>query len=168
MNSMRALLEQELAGTFDAVPFGVALLRILAATVLAGLIGAEREWRQRPAGLRTHMLVSLAACLYVIVGRELVAEDFVGPEGQMRVDPLHLIEAVTAGVAFLVAGIIITSGGKVQNVTTGASLWLTGAIGLAAGAGHIPLAALTTLVVLLVLVAVSLMERPGDTGDPGD
>jgi putative Mg2+ transporter-C (MgtC) family protein len=102
------------------------------------------------------------------VGRELVAEDFVGPEGQMRVDPLHLIEAVTAGVAFLVAGIIITSGGKVKNVTTGASLWLTGAIGLAAGAGHIPLAALTTLVVLLVLVAVSLMERPGDTGDPGD
>jgi putative Mg2+ transporter-C (MgtC) family protein len=86
----------------------------------------------------------------------------------MRVDPLHLTEAVTAGVAFLVAGIIITSGGKVQNVTTGASLWLAGAIGLAAGAGQIPLAALVTGVVLLVLMAVSVLERRGSTGDLGD
>jgi putative Mg2+ transporter-C (MgtC) family protein len=165
---MRDLIIQELTGTFQTVPFGVALLRILASVILAGLIGAEREWRQRPAGLRTHMLVSLAACLYVIVGRELVNIDFVGPDGDMRVDPLHLIEAVTAGVAFLVAGIIFTSGGKVQNVTTGASLWLVGAIGLACGAGQIPLAAIGTAVVLLVLMLVSVLERPGDTGDPGD
>ena len=114
------------------------------------------------------MLVSLAACLYVIVGREMVNIDFVGNDGQMRADPLHLIEAVTAGVVFLVAGIIFTSGGKVQNVTTGASLWLTGAIGLAVGAGQIPLAALATGMVLLVLLLVSAMERPGDKGDPGD
>jgi putative Mg2+ transporter-C (MgtC) family protein len=165
---MRDLIVQELTGTFQTVPFGVALIRILAAVLLAGLIGAEREWRQRPAGLRTHMLVSLAACLYAIVGRELVNIDFVGDHGQMRADPLHLIEAVTAGVAFLVAGIIFTSGGKVQNVTTGASLWLAGAIGLAVGAGQIPLAALGTLVVLGVLLLVSALERPGDQGDPGD
>jgi putative Mg2+ transporter-C (MgtC) family protein len=67
-----------------------------------------------------------------------------------------------------VAGIIFTSGGKVQNVTTGASLWLVGAIGLAAGVGQIPLAAMATLVVLVVLVIVSALEKPGDTGDPGD
>jgi putative Mg2+ transporter-C (MgtC) family protein len=162
---MRDLLAQELTGTFQTVPLGVALLRIVAAIFLAGLIGAEREWRQRPAGLRTHMLVSLAACLYVIVGREMVNIDFVGGGGEMRADPLHLIEAVTAGVAFLVAGIIITSGGKVQNVTTGASLWLAGAIGLAAGAGQIPLAALTTLVVLAVLALIGSFERPGDIDD---
>ena len=165
---MNDLLEQELIGTFDAVPMGVALLRIMAAVLFAGLIGAEREWRQRPAGLRTHMLVSLAACLYVIVGREMVNIDFVGPDGEMRADPLHLIEAVTAGVAFLVAGIIFTAGGKVQNVTTGASLWLVGAIGLACGAGQIPLAALATVLVLVVLLLVSALEKPGDTGDPGD
>jgi putative Mg2+ transporter-C (MgtC) family protein len=165
---MRDLIAEELTGTFQTVPFDVALLRILAAVLLAGLIGAEREWRKRPAGLRTHMLVSLAACLYAIVGRELANVDFVGPDGDMRVDPLHLIEAVTAGVAFLVAGIIFTSGGTVKNVTTGASLWLAGAIGLAAGAGQIPLAALGTFVVVLVLLLVSAMERPGDLGDPGD
>ena len=165
---MRDLLAQELTGTFAAVPFGVALLRILAAIVLAGLIGAEREWRKRPAGLRTHMLVSLAACLYVIVGRELAAYDFTGAGGEMRVDPLRLIEAVTAGVAFLVAGIIITSGGKVHNVTTGASLWLAGAIGLAAGAGQIPLAALVTLVVLVVLTVVTALEKPNGAGKLSD
>jgi putative Mg2+ transporter-C (MgtC) family protein len=162
---MRDLLLEELTGTFQAVPFGVALLRIVAAVVLAGLIGAEREWRQRPAGLRTHMLVSLAACLYVIVGREMVNTDFVGNGGEMRADPLHLIEAVTAGVAFLVAGIIITSGGKVQNVTTGASLWLAGAIGLAAGAGQIPLAALSTILVLTVLALLGAFEKPGAPND---
>jgi putative Mg2+ transporter-C (MgtC) family protein len=158
---MLDLIAQELRDTFRAVPFPVALLRIVSAVILAGLIGAEREWRRKPAGLRTHMLVSLAACLYVVVGQELVAFDFVThPDGQMRVDPIHLIEAVTAGVAFLVAGIVITSGGQVLNVTTGASLWLAGAIGLACGAGRIPLAALTTTVVLLVLMALaSLVQR---------
>ena len=162
---MQDLIAQELAGTFKAVPFGVAFIRILAAILLAGLIGAEREWRSKPAGLRTHMLVSLAACLYVTVGRELVAVDFGGQEALMRFDPLHLIEAVTAGVAFLVAGIIITSGGKVENVTTGASLWLAGAIGLACGAGLIPLAALATLAVLIVLGALTLVVRQDDAAD---
>lgn len=162
---MQDLIVDEIRGTFRAIPFEVALLRIVAAIVLAGLIGAEREWRRRPAGLRTHMLVSLAACLYVIVGRELVAKDWlVDGGGQLRFDPLHLIESVTAGVAFLVAGIIITSGGQVRNVTTGASLWLAGAIGLACGAGLIPLAALTTAAVLGVLVILAAFTR-GETGD---
>ena len=160
---MTELIVHELRDTFRAVPFPVAFLRILSAVILAGLIGAEREWRRKPAGLRTHMLVSLAACLYVIVGRELVNIDFVGARGEMRVDPIHLIEAVTAGVAFLVAGIVITSGGKVLNVTTGASLWLAGAIGLACGAGQIPLAALTTVVVLVVMMGLaSVVQRDDD------
>ena len=160
---MTELIVHELRDTFRSVPFPVALLRIVSAVILAGVIGAEREWRRKPAGLRTHMLVSLAACLYVVVGREMVAIDFVGNAGQMRVDPLHLIEAVTAGVAFLVAGIVITSGGRVLNVTTGASLWLAGAIGLACGAGQIPLAALATVVVLLVMLGLAtIVQRDGD------
>jgi putative Mg2+ transporter-C (MgtC) family protein len=114
------------------------------------------------------MLVSLAACLYVIVGAEIVTIDVLGAGDNLRVDPMNLIGAVTAGVAFLVAGIIITSGGRVQNVTTGASLWLAGAIGLAAGAGQIPLAAMATALVLAVLLLVSLLERPGDASEIGD
>lgn len=165
---MRNTIADELTGTFHEVPFEVALLRIVTAILLAGLIGAEREWRRKPAGLRTHMLVSLAACLYVIVGRELAAIDFTDGSGQLRVDPLRLIEAVTAGVAFLVAGIIITSGGRVHNITTGASLWLAGAIGLAVGAGRIPLAALTTVVVLVVLLLLTSLEKRADMENADD
>jgi putative Mg2+ transporter-C (MgtC) family protein len=165
---MRDLIADELTGTFVEVPFQVALLRILATLIFAGLIGAEREWRQKPAGLRTHMLVSLAACLYVIMGRELGAIDFTHGRGEMRVDPLRLIEAVTAGVAFLVAGIIITSGGRVKNITTGASLWLAGAIGLTVGAGRIPLAALVTVVVLVVLLLITALEKGSDMANADD
>jgi putative Mg2+ transporter-C (MgtC) family protein len=161
---MQDQIARELTGTFAAVPFEAALLRIMAAIVLGGLIGAEREWRHKPAGLKTHILVSLAACLFFLVGRELSAIDF-GTVGQMRVDPLRLIEATTAGVAFLAAGIIFTSGGRVKNITTGASLWLAGAIGLSAGAGRIPLAALATGLVLVVLLLLSALVTNRDAAD---
>lgn len=148
----------ELSGSFAAVPPLVAGIRLMAALVLGGLIGFEREHNEKPAGLRTHMLVSIAACLFIIVSQQLAATNF-GPEEALRVDPLRLIEAVTAGVAFLAAGVIFTSGGQVRNVTTGASLWLAGAIGLACGAGQMPLAALATSIVLVVLFILPFIER---------
>lgn len=157
---MQGLIERELWGTFGALPFGVVAFRILAAVLLGGMIGAEREWRRKPAGLRTHILVSLAACLYVIVGTEIVTLDVLGAGEQLRVDPMNLIGAVTAGVAFLVGGVIISTGGRVVNVTTGASLWLAGAIGLACGAGLVPLGAITAVVVLGVLMLLGLVVRP--------
>lgn len=162
---MGRLIIDELTGTFRTVPFEVAFLRIIASLILAGLIGAEREWRRKPAGLRTHMLVSLAACLYAIVGREIASADLLGAGDNLRVDPMNLIGAVTAGVAFLVAGIIITSGGKVHNITTGASLWLAGAIGLTCGVGNIPLSVLTTAVVLIVLVTLAAFVRQENQDD---
>ncbi len=66
---------------------------------------------------------------------------------------------MTAGVAFLAAGIIFTSGGKVKNITTGASMWLAGAVGLACGAGQMPLAAMATLIVVVVLITLRWLER---------
>lgn len=155
---MLETLSAELSTTFTAVTFEVSLLRLLAALLLGGVIGFERERRSKPAGLRTHMLVSLAACLFIIVGLELSRLDFGGTD-DLRIDPLRLIEAVTAGVAFLAAGLIFTAGGEVRNVTTGASLWLSGAIGLGCGAGQIPLAALTTVIVLMVLLVLRWIER---------
>ena len=155
---MGGSLADELGGAFAEVPVEVAALRLAAALVLGGLVGAEREWRLKPAGLRTHILVSVAACLFVLVGLEVSALGF-GEGGEKRIDPLRLIEAVTAGVAFLAAGLIFTSGGRVRNVTTGASLWLAGAIGLASGAGQIPLAAMATVLVIAVLSLVRAAER---------
>lgn len=153
---MEFLLD-DLTTTFSEVPAGVAFTRIISAVVLAALIGAERERREKPAGLRTHILVSVAACLFVILGQELAALDF-GGEAK-RVDPLRMIEAVTAGVAFLAAGLIFTSNGKVQNVTTGTSLWLAGAVGLGCGAGQLALAAMATGVVIFVLLLLRKLEK---------
>lgn len=143
--------------TFSTVPAPVAFARLTAAVVLGALIGLEREWREKPAGLRTHILVSVAACLFVIIGRELAAMDF--GDNEQRNDPIRMIEAVTAGVAFLAAGLIFTSGGKVQNVTTGASLWLAGAVGLGCGAGQMPLAAMASVIVIVVLFALRQIEK---------
>ena len=148
---------QEFTGTFSAVPAPVAFARLTAAAVLAAVVGIERELRGKPAGLRTHILVCVAACLFVLIGRELAALDF--GAGEQRADPLRMIEAVTAGVAFLAAGLIFTSRGEVQNVTTGASLWLVGAIGLGCGAGQMPLAAMATAIVLTVLLVLREVER---------
>ncbi len=153
---MEFLLD-DLTTTFSEVPAGVAFTRIISAVVLAALIGAERERREKPAGLRTHILVSVAACLFVILGQELAALDF-GGEAK-RVDPLRMIEAVTAGVAFLAAGLIFTSNSKVQNVTTGTSLWLAGAVGLGCGAGQLALAAMATGVVIFVLLLLRKLEK---------
>ncbi|SHI61658.1 MgtC/SapB family protein [Wenxinia saemankumensis] len=153
-------LAGELTGTFTAVPLVVSLTRLIAAVTLGALIGFERERKEKPAGLRTHMLVSLAACLFVLTGLEIARLEF-GDAGEdaVRVDPLRLIEAVTAGVAFLAAGLIFTQKGEVRNVTTGASLWLAGAIGLACGAGHVPLAAMSAVLVVCVLFLIGQMER---------
>lgn len=158
---MQDLIAAEFTDTFRALPFAVVLLRVVAAVALGGLIGAEREWRRKPAGLRTHILVSLAACLYVVVGTEMVTLDVLGAGERLRVDPMNLIAAVTAGVAFLVAGVIFTSGGRVMNVTTGASLWLAGAIGLACGAGLVPLGAIAAVTVLAVLTVLGAVVRTG-------
>lgn len=155
---MLDVILEELDGSFTGVPPIVAAIRLVMAMILGGAVGWEREMRDKPAGLRTHMLVSIAACLFIIVGVQLGSVEF-GDEDRMRIDPLRLIEATTAGVAFLAAGLIFTAGGKVRNVTTGASLWLCGAIGLACGAGQVPLAVMATIFVVVVLAVIGAFER---------
>ncbi|WP_432256469.1 MgtC/SapB family protein [Limimaricola sp. AA108-03] len=155
---MLEALQSDLSMSFLATSPLVAAMRLLAAIVLTGLIGLEREWQGKPAGLRTHILVGLAAALFVMLGQEVTHLDFGGTD-DMRIDPLRLIEAVTAGVAFLAAGIIFTARGQVRNITTGASLWLSGAVGLGCGGGQIPLAAMASVMVILVLLLLRQVER---------
>ncbi|KZX94589.1 MULTISPECIES: MgtC/SapB family protein [unclassified Sulfitobacter] len=151
-------LLEDFSSSFSRVPVTVAAVRLFIAAVLAGVVGIEREWRHKPAGLRTHILVAVAACLFIIIGLEMSTLAW-GEADQLQFDPLRLIEAVTAGVAFLAAGIIFTSKGEVRNITTGASMWLAGAIGLACGAGQILLAVLATTVVVIVLTLLRQLER---------
>lgn len=155
---MLEALQSDLTKSFFATSPSVAAMRLFAAIVLTGLIGLEREWQGKPAGLRTHILVGLAAALFVMLGQEVTHLDFGGTD-DLRIDPLRLIEAVTAGVAFLAAGIIFTTQGQVRNITTGASLWLSGAVGLGCGAGQIPLAAMASGMVILVLLLLRQVER---------
>lgn len=165
---MGNVIFDELSGGFSAVPPFVAFIRLIAAAVLGGIIGIEREIRHKPAGLRTHILVALAAALFIVVSQQLGSMSF-GRDDAMRVDPLRLVEAVTAGVAFLAAGIIFTQGDKVRNTTTGASMWLAGAVGLSCGAGQMPLAAMATAITVVVLFALRFFERSiGTYGDPPD
>ena len=123
------MFTRELERSFSEFPPAIATVRLVAAILLGGLIGFEREQRGKSAGLRTHMLVAMAACLFILVSQSLGTLHF-GDRAELRVDPLRLVEAVTAGVAFLGAGAIFSSGGQVHNITTGAGMWMAGAIGL--------------------------------------
>ena len=141
---------EEFSDPFSAVSWEVALMRMLFALLLGGMIGWERELHTKSAGLRTHMLVSLAACLFTLLTFELMQLNVARPDA-MRTDPIRLIEAITAGVAFLAAGTIFTSSDKVLGLTTGAGMWLAGAIGVACGLGELGLAIMAAFVALIVL-----------------
>ncbi|QDL92781.1 MgtC/SapB family protein [Paroceanicella profunda] len=137
-------------------PLGTAVLRLFIAALLGGVIGIDREARQHSAGLRTHILICLAACLFTLISAELFAR-FADAGGNM--DPTRVIEAVTAGVAFLAAGTIIRGEGGVKGLTTGAGMWLAGAIGCATGVGLYLLAVIATVLAVIVLSLVRLFER---------
>lgn len=132
------------------VAIEVLLVRLLGAALLCGLIGLEREFRQNPAGLRTNMLIGLAASVFTMVGLQVVHE-FGNRPDTVQIDPMRLIEAVTAGIAFLAAGIVIHTRGDVKGLTTGASMWLSGAIGLCAGLGMWLVALTATIAGVIIL-----------------
>ncbi|OSP56686.1 MgtC/SapB family protein [Pseudoruegeria sp. SK021] len=159
-----ANLPPDLRNPFQVVGLGTASLRLIAALILGGVIGIDREVRTKPAGLRTHMLVSVAACLFALIAIDLMNFG-IETETDLRLDPLRLIEAVTAGVAFLAAGSIITSGGKIKGLTTGAGMWMAGAIGLACGVGSLGLAALATVLCVIILSVLGAMSFDDPSND---
>jgi putative Mg2+ transporter-C (MgtC) family protein len=148
----------DFAHPFPFLAWQTVLVRLLLATALGGVIGLERESHGKPAGLRTHMLIALAACLFALLADGLMMQ-IDGAGDHMRADPLRLIEAVTAGVAFLAAGSIIRDENKVKGLTTGAGMWMAGAIGLACGVGQAALAILGTTVALIVLFVLRRLEH---------
>ncbi|WP_163575748.1 MgtC/SapB family protein [Halomonas faecis] len=134
------------------------LSRLGVATGLALAVGLERELRGKPAGLRSHMLVALGAAAFIIVGMEIL---HTMPQGDdaARIDPTRIIEGVIGGIGFLGAGTIIRSGASVQGITTGASIWLAGAIGIAAGVRQFPLAIMVTVLALIIVIVLGHFER---------
>jgi putative Mg2+ transporter-C (MgtC) family protein len=121
------------------------LLRLFVAAALGGAIGLERELRERQAGLRTHLVVSVGSALFTLVS----AYGFSSFDG--KVDPTRIAAQIVSGIGFLGAGAIIRQGLSVRGLTTAASLWLVAAIGMAAGAGYWDGALIATLGALLTL-----------------
>jgi len=129
--------------------------------LLGTIIGFDREWAQKPAGLRTHMLVAGASAL--LVGpTSVVIKDVQLELGDtlLRADPIRIIEAVITGVSFLGAGIIITRGqkGEVEGLTTAASILMAAAVGISVALWQLVLAMGVTLIALVTLRGVPLVE----------
>jgi len=152
---MESLVEEFGHPTYLSFP--VICARMLLAALFGAVIGFEREWRNRPAGLRTHILVCVAAATFAILTTEIVhTPAFLRDQAQF--DPIRIIEAVTAGVAFLAAGVVIFTKGEVHGLTTGAGLWLAGAIGVACGLGLWQIAAFVTMLSFIVLALLHVFE----------
>ncbi len=157
------------------------VLRLLLSAIVGGLIGIERESTNRPAGLRTHVLVTIGSTLIMMISQYGFMYTNTGiPMG----DPGRIAAQVVSGIGFLGAGTILQYGNRIKGLTTAASIWVCGGIGLAIGNGFYLGAIVTTLVVLVTLrglgfieknwlsknmrtLTLAFYERPGVIGDVG-
>jgi putative Mg2+ transporter-C (MgtC) family protein len=135
------------------------LLPILGALLAGGVIGFEREYRSRPAGLRTHVLVALASALLMLAAVHQVRWMPETPEAVLRIDPVRMAHGVLTGVGFLCGGVIFQQGVSVHGLTTAASLWITSAIGTLFGVGLYGLAILGTVLAVVTLSAARWLDR---------
>jgi putative Mg2+ transporter-C (MgtC) family protein len=134
---------------------GGVVARMLVAALLGGLVGAEREASDQPAGLRTHIAVALGAALFGAISTlGFVEFDQRRANTVLQADVTRVASNVVVGIGFLGAGVIFRQGGSIRNLTTAASLWTVAAIGLACGVGDLGMAAIATVVLLVSLVVL--------------
>ena len=138
-------------------PKHIFLIRLFIAALLGGMIGFERQSHHGHAGLRTHILIAVAACLFTMLAREIQLIALAA--GSDNPDPIRAVEAVTAGVAFLGAGAIFQQRGNVKGLTTGAGMWLAGALGVAAALGYYLVAVLVAVFALIILAALKHLSH---------
>ncbi len=135
------------------------VLRIVAAGALGGLVGFEREFSDQPAGFRTHILVSLGAALFTMVGAYGVEAFFDEDSPSVRFDPTRIAAQIVTGIGFLGAGAILRQGVNVRGLTTAAALWVTAAIGTAVGLGYWIGAVTVTVITVVSLYGLKQLER---------
>jgi putative Mg2+ transporter-C (MgtC) family protein len=141
-----------------SVEAGEVALRLGLAVIFGLLLGIDREVRGYDAGVRTHMLVALGAAVMTLIAFELY--DALRTRHQDATgDPLRVIEGVVTAVGFLGGGAIIRGKGEVQGLTTAANIWLCGAVGLACGAGHYLIAAITFGFTVTIVTGMYLVKR---------
>ncbi len=133
------------------MPFETFLIR-LGISMLAGfLIGLERELKNKDAGLRTHIMVSLGATVYLLVSFELLEEG--------SGDVTRIVSQIVTGIGFLGAGVILQKRGDIRGLTTAATIWVTAAVGCLAGLGLIWETTVTTVAIIIVNAALHFLEN---------
>jgi len=139
----------------DLSEMTIVVVRLLVAAVLGGLLGLEREQQGKSAGIRTHMLVSMGAALFILIPQQAGITD---------AEMSRVIQGVIAGIGFLCAGTIINgnNGQKATGLTTAAGIWFTAAIGIAVGLGQEQTAILCTALAWIVLFVVPIFSRSID------
>lgn len=134
------------------------ILRLVGASVLGGLVGVQRERAEKPAGLRTHILVCL--------GSALITQVSIYPfEGQTHADPTRIAAGIIIGIGFLGAGTIIRQGSVVRGLTTAASVWVTAGVGMAIGLGFYIPAVTTAVLIVIILTILKEIEIRIQKGD---
>lgn len=129
--------------------------RILLSVVLSGLIGVEREFRQKGAGLRTHILVGLGSTLIVLTSIYI----FDTYKHIAICDPTRMISGIVTGIGFLCAGTIIQADSRVMGLTSAAVLWIVSGVGIAVGAGQYDAAVYVSVIVFFVLIVLRKFEQ---------
>jgi putative Mg2+ transporter-C (MgtC) family protein len=132
------------------VLFTDLLGRMFLAALLGGIIGLERELRQKEAGLRTNILITMGSALFTIMSIEI---------SKPEADPARIAAQIVTGIGFLGGGAILHTKGSIQGLTTAATIWMNAAIGVAAGAGRYVLAIVATAVTLITLVALVPVDK---------
>jgi len=134
-------------------------LPMFGAAAAGCLIGLEREFRGHPAGLRTHMLVSLASAVLMLAAVHQTQWMGVAPLDVIRIDPVRMSHGILTGIGFLCGGVIFRQGLSVHGLTTAASLWITSALGMLYGVGFYVLAVIGTVVTLIILAGFRWIDE---------
>ena len=135
------------------------LVRLAVAAALGGVIGLERELREREAGFRTHLLVSVGAALFTLVSAYAWTDFTFSQASGVTFDPTRIAAQIVTGIGFIGAGAIIRHGLTVRGVTTAATLWMVAAIGMACGAGFFWAAGIATAIALVSLGPLRVVSR---------
>lgn len=130
------------------------ILKLITALGLGMLIGTERLLMHKEAGMKTHALVSMGSAVFIIISEMIALKYSTG------FDPARIASQVIVGIGFLGAGSIIFKGSRLLGLTTAGGLWVTAGIGMAAGFGFYALAVIATFLVLIILVAMNIIEKP--------
>ena len=136
------------------------LWKLLLALLLGGLVGLEREWHGRAAGLRTHVLVCLGATILLVAARG-ASEHFAAETslGRLVLDPNRISAGIVTGIGVLGAGAILRTGDMIRGLTTAGCIWFVAALGIVIGNGLYGLAVVSTLLMLLVLILFDVIEH---------